>query len=210
MQLLTRKQQNWTHRFKPIADAVAALPATTALLDGEVVVEDDNGISNFSLLQTDLKDGRTDRFVYYVFDLLHLDGRDLTGEPLFERKAALGPIAERERQKRRHPLHGTTSTRPAPSFSRHACEMDVEGIVSKRRNAPYRSGRTDNFIKTKCHGRQEFVVAGYTPSTALPRAIGALTAAVHENGELRYAGRVGTGYTQKMAHDLFKRLEATL
>ncbi len=89
VRLLTRKQQNWTHRFAPVADAVAALPATTALLDGEVVVEDDKGISNFSLLQTDLKDGRTDRFVYYVFDLLHLDGRDLTAAPLMERKAAL-------------------------------------------------------------------------------------------------------------------------
>ena len=86
--------------------------------------------------------------------------------------------------------------------------MGLEGIVSKRRDAPYRSGRTDNFVKTKCHGRQEFIVAGYKPSTALPSAIGALTVAVHENGALRYAGRVGTGYTQKMARDLFKRLQA--
>jgi bifunctional non-homologous end joining protein LigD len=79
--------------------------------------------------------------------------------------------------------------------------------VSKRRDASYRPGRTDNFIKTKCRGRQELIVAGFTPSTALPRAIGALTVAVHENGELRYAGRVGTGYTQKMARELWKRLE---
>ena len=86
--------------------------------------------------------------------------------------------------------------------------MGLEGIVSKRRDAPYRSGRTDNFVKTKCRGRQEFIVAGYTPSAAMPQAIGALTVAVHENGELRYAGRVGTGYTQKMARELFKRLDA--
>ncbi len=79
VRLLTRKNLDWTHRFKPIAAAVAALPAETALLDGELVVEDDKGVSSFSLLQTDLKDGRGDRFVYYVFDLLHLDGRDLTG-----------------------------------------------------------------------------------------------------------------------------------
>ena len=82
--------------------------------------------------------------------------------------------------------------------------MGLEGIVSKRRDAPYRSGRSENFVKSKCHGRQEFVVAGYTPSTALPKAVGALTVAVHENGELRYAGRVGTGYTQKMARDLWQ------
>ena len=88
-----------------------------------------------------------------------------------------------------------------------ACEMGLEGIISKRRNAPYRSGRTDNFVKSKCRGGQELIVAGYSPSTAVPNAIGALIAAVNENGELRYAGRVGTGYTQKVAHDLFKRLQ---
>ena len=207
VQLLTRKRQNWTHRFKPVADAVAALPVTTALLDGEVVVEDHNGISNFSLLQTDLKDERTDRFVYYVFDLLYLDGRDLTGEPLLERKAALARLLKG---------HGKTGVirstghfdEAGPVILRHACDMGLEGIVSKRRNAPYRSGRSDNFVKTKCHGRQEFVVAGYTLSTVSPRAIGALTVAIHEDGELRYAGRIGTGYTQKTAHDLFKRLAA--
>jgi bifunctional non-homologous end joining protein LigD len=206
VQLLTRKQQNWTHRFPSVAEAVAALPAETALLDGEIVVEDDNGISNFSLLQTDLKDGRTDRFVYYVFDLLHLDGRDLTGEPLTERKAELARLLKG---------HGKTGVirytddfdESGPVILRHACEMGLEGIVSKRRSAAYRSGRTDNFVKSKCHGREEFIVAGYVPATAMPRAIGALIVATHENGELRYAGRVGTGYTHKMAHDLFKRLD---
>ena len=104
VRLLTRKNLDWTHRFKPIAAAVAALPAETALLDGELVVEDDKGISSFSLLQTDLKDGRGDRLVYYVFDLLHLDGRDLTGEPLVARKAALQRLLKEQGQKRPHPL----------------------------------------------------------------------------------------------------------
>ena len=208
VQLLTRKQQNWTHRFPPVADAVAALPAETALLDGEIVVEDEHGISNFSLLQTDLKDGRTDRFVYYAFDLLYLDGRDLTGEPLVQRKAALAKLLEGRPEDDMHDIIRYTGDfdEAGPVILRHACEMGLEGIVSKRRSAPYRSGRTDNFVKTKCRGEQEFIVAGYVPATALPRAIGALIVAVHENGELRYAGRVGTGYTQKMAHDLFKRL----
>jgi bifunctional non-homologous end joining protein LigD len=209
VQLLTRKQQNWTHRFTRIAEAVASLPAETALLDGEIVVEDERGISNFSLLQTDLKDGRTDRFVYCAFDLLHLDGRDLTGEPLLERKAALAKLLEGRTQddiKRAIIRYTGDFDESGPVILRHACEMGLEGIVSKRRNAPYRSGRTDNFIKTKCRGEQEFIVAGFVPAAALPRAIGALIVAVYENGELRYAGRVGTGYTQKMAHDLFKRL----
>jgi bifunctional non-homologous end joining protein LigD len=207
VRLLTRKEQDWTHRFKPVAEAVAALPATNALLDGEIVVEDDKGISNFSLLQTDLKDGRTDRFVYYVFDLLHLDGRDLRGEKLPERKAMLARLLKGAGKAGviRYTDHFDED---GPLIYRHACDMGLEGIVSKRRDASYRSGRSDNFVKTKCHGRQEFIVAGFTPSTALPRAIGALTVAVHENGELRYAGRIGTGYTQKTAQDLWKRLDA--
>jgi len=204
VRLLTRKQQDWTHRFNPVAQAVATLPAETALLDGEVVVEDENGISSFSLLQTDLKEGR-DRFVYYVFDLLYLDGRDLTGAPLVERKAALARLLKESGKT--GVIHYTDHFEEGgPLILKKACEIGLEGIVSKRRDAPYRSGRTDNFIKTKCHDRQEFIVAGYTPSTALPKAIGALTVAVHENGALRYAGRVGTGYTQKIAHDLFRRL----
>jgi bifunctional non-homologous end joining protein LigD len=209
VQLLTRKQQNWTHRFPPVAAAVAALPATNALLDGEIVVEDGQGVSNFSLLQTDLKDGRTDRFIYYAFDLLHLDGRDFTAEPLVERKRALAGLLERRVKDAvaANVIRYTGDFDAAgPVILRHACEMGLEGVVSKRRNAPYRSGRTDNFVKTKCRGEQEFVVVGYAPATAMPRAVGALVVGVHENGALRYAGRVGSGYTEKMAHDLFKRL----
>jgi bifunctional non-homologous end joining protein LigD len=209
VQLLTRKQQNWTHRFPSVAAAVAALPAGNALLDGEIVVEDGKGISDFSLLQTDLKDGRTDRFVYYAFDLLYLDGRHLTGEPLVERKRVLAELLERRSKDaiEANIIRYTGDFDDAgPVILRHACEMGLEGIVSKRRRAPYRSGRTDNFVKTKCRGEQEFVVVGYAPATAMPRAIGALVVGVHENGALCYAGRVGSGYTEKMAHDLFKRL----
>ena len=205
VRLLTRKQQDWTHRFRSVAAAVAALPADSTLLDGEVVVEDEHGVSSFSLLQTDLKEGR-DRFVYYVFDLLYLDGRDLTGEPLVERKAALAQL-----------LKGSSKIGPirytdhfgegGPLVLKKACEIGLEGIISKLRDAAYRSGRSENFIKSKCRGEQEFIVAGYTPATALPNAVGALTVAVHEDGELRYAGRVGTGYTQKMARELFSRLK---
>jgi bifunctional non-homologous end joining protein LigD len=206
VKLLTRKQLDWTHRFERIAKAVAALPAQTALLDGELVVEDDNGASSFSLLQTDLKDGRGDRFVYWVFDLLYLDGRDLTAAPLMERKAALrrllkangrsGPI--------RYAEHFEEDGRV---IFKHACDLDLEGIVSKRHDAPYRPGRSDNFVKTKCHNAQEFVVAGFSPSAATAKAIGALTVAFHDNGKLRYAGRVGTGYSRETARELWKRLQ---
>jgi bifunctional non-homologous end joining protein LigD len=207
VRLLTRKQLDWTHRFERIATAVAAVPAQTALLDGELVVEGENGISSFSLLQTDLKDGRENRFVYWIFDLLHLDGQDLTNEPLTVRKAALRRLLRG--QSRNGPLRYTEDfeERGSAIFT-HACELGLEGIVSKLRDAPYHSGRSESFIKTKCHNAQEFVVVGFTPSTAMPNAVGALTVAFYDHGKLRYAGRVGTGYTHQTARDLWKRLDA--
>ena len=207
VRLLTRKQLDWTHRFERIAKAVAALPAETALLDGELVVESENGASSFSLLQADLKDGREDRFVYWIFDLLHLDGRDFTREALTVRKAALRRLLQRQR--RNGPLrYAEDFAERGSTIFKHACELGLEGVVSKLRDAPYRSGRSENFIKTKCHNEQEFVVAGFTPSTAMPNAVGALTVAFHEGGKLRYAGRVGTGYTHQTARDLWRRLNA--
>jgi bifunctional non-homologous end joining protein LigD len=203
--LLTRNRQDWTHRFKPIVAAVARLKAETALLDGELVVEDQKGVSSFSLLQTDLKAGRSDRFVYNVFDLLYLDGRDLTGLPLIERKAALQKLL---------PAKGGGPIRYVEHFDGDGCaifeqakKLNLEGIISKLRDAPYRSGRSDNFVKAKTHEEQEFVVAGFSPSAAMPRAVGALTVAFHDDGELRYAGRVGTGYTREIARDLWRRLD---
>jgi bifunctional non-homologous end joining protein LigD len=207
VRLLTRKQLDWTHRFERIAQAVAALPAETALVDGELVVENEKGVSSFSLLQTDLKNGRGDRFVYWVFDLLHMDGRDFTREPLTVRKAALQRLLKK--RNRNGPIRFAEHFEERGSvIFNHACEMELEGIVSKLRDAPYYSGRSENFIKTKCHNAQEFVVVGFTPSTAMPNAVGALTVAFHENGKLRYAGRVGTGYTHQTARDLSRRLNA--
>ncbi len=203
--LLTRNRQDWTHRFKPVAAAVAKLEAETALLDGELVVEDQKGVSSFSLLQTDLKAGRSDRFVYNAFDLLYLDGHDLTRLPLTERKAALQRLL---------PANSEGPIRYVEHFDgdgrvifEQAKKLNLEGIISKLRDASYRSGRTDNFVKIKAHDEQEFVVAGFSPSTAMPRAIGALTVAFHDDGELRYAGRVGTGYTREIARDLWQRLD---
>jgi bifunctional non-homologous end joining protein LigD len=206
VRLLTRKGLDWTHRFKPIADAVAALKADTALIDGEVVSEDERGISSFSLLQTDLKDDKSDRFRYCVFDLLYLDGRDLRDEPLIMRKAALERLVRSagNDSRIRYTEHFDEDGKV---ILKHACGMDLEGVVSKLREAPYRSGRSENFIKSKCHNAQEFVIVGFSPSTAEPNAVGALTVAVHDNGALRYAGRIGTGYTRKIARDLWRRLK---
>jgi len=205
VRLLTRKALDWTRRFARVAEAVAALPAETALLDGELVVENDKGISNFSMLQTDLKEGRGDRFVYWVFDLLHLDGRDLGAVPLVERKTTLARLLKGESKTGAIRYAEHLDGDGAAIFKR-ACALGLEGIISKLADAPYRSGRSDNFIKSKCHDAQEFVVAGFSPSTAMANAVGALIVAFHENGKLRYAGRVGTGYSHDTARDLWKRL----
>jgi bifunctional non-homologous end joining protein LigD len=141
-----------------------------------------------------------------VFDLLHLDGRDLTTEPLSERKAELKRLLKG--QSRTGPIRYVDHLdEDGAVIFKHACEMNLEGIVAKLRDAPYRPGRSENFVKVKCHNAQEFVVAGFSPSTAMPHAVGALTVAFHDNGKLRYAGRVGTGYTQKTARELWKRLD---
>ena len=205
VQLFSRKGLDWTDRFPNVAAAVAKLPARAALIDGELVVEDETGISSFPALQADLKAGRRDRFVYYVFDLLHHDGRDLRSLPLTERKAELQRL-----------LAGVPARGPV-RYSEHfaeqgslvlkqACGLRLEGIISKRKDAPYPAGRSEAWIKAKCSNRQEFVVAGYAPSNVMPKAVGALIVGYHEDGKLRYGGRVGTGYTRTVARDLWKLL----
>src|SRR5262245_50475945 len=205
VRLLTRKGLDWTGKCPRFAAAAVRFPARAALTDGEIVVEDENGISSFSALQAALKAGDRERFIYYVFDLLHLDGRDLRNLPLVERKAELARLVGKGRGPIRYSDHFVDN---GAEVLRHACEMSLEGIVSKRKDAPYVTGRSETFIKTKCANAQEFVVGGYSPSTALPRAIGALVVGHYDKGRLIYAGRIGTGYTHAMARDLWKRLHA--
>jgi bifunctional non-homologous end joining protein LigD len=207
VRLLTRKGLDWTAKFPTIAAAAADLKMTTALIDGELVSEDTDGISQFSLLQQDLKSGRTDRMVFYAFDLLHLDSADLTSQPLSERKAALAGIIKSGRK--RGPLRLSESlTEPGPTLLKHACTMGLEGIIAKRNDAPYRSGRGHDWLKIKCSDRQEFVVAGYMPSTADSHAVGALVLGVYKRGTLTYAGRTGTGFTHESARALYRRFKA--
>jgi bifunctional non-homologous end joining protein LigD len=206
VRLLTRKGLDWTGKFPNVARAVAALPAKTALIDGEIVIEDEHGISSFSGLQAALKAGERERFVYFVFDLLHLDGRDLTRLPLIERKRALEDLLRRA--KRTGPIRYSEHFEgDGEQVLARACELHLEGIVSKRADAAYSPGWSENFIKTKCANAQEFVVGGYVPSTVLPRAIGSLVLGYNDDqGKLVYAGRMGTGYTREIARDLWKRL----
>ena len=202
--LLTRSGLDWTHKFGDrITEALRALPVETALLDGEIVVENGAGASDFSALQSDLSENRSDRFIFYLFDALYLDGFDLRDAPLIERKARLKNL-----------LPATGPLRFSDHFEengelvlRHICRMSLEGIVSKLRDAPYRSGRGKSWTKSKCSARQEFVIGGYVISSTSRKAIGSLVLGAFDKGALEYVGRVGTGFTQKMAAELFARLE---
>jgi bifunctional non-homologous end joining protein LigD len=204
VKLLTRSGLDWTKRFgRTVVDALAELPVGKAMIDGELVVENDAGGSDFSALQADLSDNRSDRFTFYVFDLLHLDGTDLMQVPLIERKALLEKLVP-ENGPVRFSAHFDDQ---GALVLEHACRLSLEGIVSKLADAPYRSGRSKDWLKSKCSSRQEFVVAGYVPSTAMKNAIGSLVMGVYEDGKLVHVGRVGTGYSTKLAADLFRQLD---
>ena len=132
MKLLTRSGLDWTAKFgKDLAAAFKALPVGTALIDGELVVENQNGASDFSLLQADLSEGRADRFVYYAFDLLHLDGYDLRATPLVMRKEALAQLLAGERGILRYSEH---FEQDGDLILQHACRLSLEGIISKLRD----------------------------------------------------------------------------
>ncbi|MBM3577157.1 MAG: DNA ligase D [Alphaproteobacteria bacterium] len=206
VRLLSRGGLDWTKKFgDEIVSALRALPLGSALIDGEIVVETRSGASDFSALQADLSAGRSDRFVYWVFDLLYLDGYDLRGAPLLERKGMLQRLLREENgNKVRLSVHFEDSGAVVLS---HACRLGLEGVVSKLRDSPYRSGRAKSWVKAKCFARQEFVIAGYTPSTVSRRAIGALVLGVYQHGVLCHVGRVGTGFTADMAHELFTKLD---
>jgi bifunctional non-homologous end joining protein LigD len=204
--LLTRKGLDWTVRFRPIESALKKLAIGSGLLDGEIVVQDESGISSFAGLQSDLKSGRKDRLAYFVFDLLYLEGVDIRGVRLDERKLLLRDVL---------------ATLPSPSIIQysdhmeedgtvvltHACRMGLEGIISKRIDLPYASGRGEHWLKSKCVLRQEFVIVGYVPSTAMAGAIGALVLAHYDKGRLVHAGRAGTGFSAEAAAALYDELE---
>ena len=204
--LKTRTGLDWTDKFPTIASACGQLASHDVILDGEIVSANERGISDFSGLQDDLKSGRYDRMVYYVFDLLYLDGVDLTGEPLSARRKALKTLI-RKLPKRGVIRFSESFEDGGPALLERACKMGLEGILSKLRDAPYHSGRSGDWVKTKCSNNQEFVVAGYEPSEKKRRAIRSLLLGYYNKHELRYAGRVGTGWNESKERDLMQRLE---
>jgi bifunctional non-homologous end joining protein LigD len=198
VQLLTRTGLDWTHRMKPIADEVKAVPAEDLLLDGEVVALTEDGNTSFADLQAAFQQSVRKPLTYFVFDLLHLDGHNLRGLPLRERKALLERLLESSQESIRFCEHLESD---GAIVFRKACELQAEGIVSKLAQSKYVSGRSHDWLKLKCIHEQEFVVGGFTlPSKghAGIHGVGALLLGYYNSaGSLIYAGRAGTGFTQK-------------
>src|SRR5581483_4262434 len=204
--LKTRSGLDWTDKFPTLKKALERLPVVTAFLDGEVVVESETGTPSFAALQADLSAGRSDRFRYYLFDLLHLDGVDLRGAALLDRKAALARLlGGHENGPLRYSEHFTER---GDVMLRHVCRLSLEGIVSKLARSPYRSGRTKAWLKSKCTDSDEFLVIGYVPSTTARRAVGSLVLGYPKSGKLVYAGRVGSGFSTSAAEALWQKLES--
>ena len=206
VKLITRSGLDWTHRFGDLPEAFASLPCRDALIDGEIVVLDSKGISRFSARQNALAEGAGNKLVFYAFDLLHLDGWDLTAAPLGDRKRLLAQL-----------LTATASAKSAIQYSDHiegdgeplfdhASEMGLEGIVSKRASAPYTTGRTTTWVKTKALTAGDFVIAGFATSQAA-EGVAALGLAEWVEGNLKYRGKVGTGFNAQTLTSLLARLE---
>ena len=183
VRMLTRSGLDWTTRFRPIAAALAIPKIRAAYLDGEIAVLGADGVTSFAALQDALSRGQGARLTYHVFDLLHLNGRDLTGLPLIERKALLAPLIAP--LPKGGPVRYSDHVRDqGPKFFAQACKLHLEGIVSKLANSPYRSGRTDAWQKIKCLNRQEFVVGGWMESDKRGRSLRSLLLGYYDKGQL--------------------------
>ncbi len=207
VRLLTRNGLDWTARMPGIARAAAELEADSIILDGEVVVLDQMGRSSFSDLQAAFQNGKYADLVYFAFDILHLNGRNLRGLPLLKRKEIL------------EKLLSTGDAASVLRFCEHveakgdvvfakACELGAEGIVSKQVSAPYTSGRGNTWLKKKGVLKQEFAIGGFTPVAKTGRGIGSLLLGYYEGGRLLYAGRCGTGFSHEMERLLRVRMDA--
>lgn len=209
VRIITRGGHDWTHRFPTIAAAARELPAATFIIDGEAVVLDERGASDFNALQRALggRGGKRDAAsaILYAFDILYLNGHDLQRMTLDERRHILDGVLELEDAagiRLSQELSGDGA-----AFLSQACRLGLEGIIAKRRDAPYRPGRGGDWLKIKCIQTETFLILGYEPSAAALGGIGGLLLAAQGHYGLAYVGSVGTGFTHASATELRLRLD---
>ncbi len=201
--LLTRNGLDWSERFPEIVTAALELDVATALIDGEVALRLADGRTSFQGLQNSAR--QTGTLTYFAFDLLWLDGEDLSPLPLDARKARLQALLPSDDGS---PLrYSTHVVGHGPRVHKEACDAQLEGIISKRRDAPATPGRSRTWVKVKCIGRQEFVIGGFTDPQGSRQGLGALLIGYHDGGRLVWAGKVGTGFSASAARDLRAQLE---
>ncbi|MDF8356371.1 DNA ligase D [Ensifer adhaerens] len=200
--LKTRKGLDWTAKYPEIASASSQLP--DCIIDGEICALDDNGAPDFAALQAALSEGTTGNLVYFAFDLLFDGGEDLRPRPLTDRKARLQELLAdaTDNPRLRFVEHFETG---GDAVLRSACKLSLEGIVSKHADAPYQSGRTDTWAKSKCRAGHEVVIGGYANTNGKFRS---LLAGVNRGEHFVYVGRVGTGYSAKKVETLLPKLKA--
>lgn len=207
VQLFTRNGHDWTPKLPQQAAALAALGLESAWLDGEMVVANEQGVPDFQALQNAFEAGRSGNILYYLFDLPYLNGVDLREVPVEERRAALATVLGSHEQPLLRFSEAFDETPDALLNS--ACQMQMEGLIGKRLGSPYVSRRSSDWIKLKCKHRQEFVIVGYTDPKGSRSAFGALLLGLHDrdSGELRYAGKVGTGFNESTLKSILAQLK---
>lgn len=204
VRLFTRNGHDWSAKMPRQVAALKKLKLKSAWLDGEMVVADENGVADFQALQNAFDTEHDEQLTYYLFDLLYLDGQDLRQVPLQERRATL----EKLLAKAPDALHYSAAfTEPVASLLESACQLNLEGLIGKRLDSVYVERRSSDWIKLKCQQRQEFVVVGYTDPKGSRANFGALLLGLHDGEALRYAGKVGSGFSTDTLKSLHARLK---
>lgn len=207
VRLITRNGKDWTHKFPTVANALRALSIEDGILDGEIVYMNEQGVSNFQMLQNTLKRGNDHRVCYYLFDVPHCAGYDLTSTPLGERKQLLSSLLAAAGQANDAVVRMSDHiVGRGKEVLANACRLGLEGIISKRAGSSYSQSRASTWVKAKCHQRQEFVICGYTEPTGARIGFGALLLGYYDEDKLVYAGRVGTGFNSDSLRRLHQQL----
>jgi bifunctional non-homologous end joining protein LigD len=201
--LRTRKGLDWTDKFSSIAREGSGLP--DVMIDGEIVALDHNGAPHFSTLQAALSDGRSENLIFFAFDLLFAGGEDLRALPLGERKARLKQLLDARKGKDRQIRYVQHFESGGDAVLQSACKLELEGIISKKLDAPYRSGRSDNWTKAKCRAGHEVVLGGWKTTNGKFRS---LMAGVYRGDHLAFVGMVGTGFGQDKVRRIMPALNA--
>lgn len=205
VQLMTRSGKDFGSKTPALARELSELASKGTVLDGEIVVLRDDGVSDFQRLQNALGATTRGEILYCAFDLLFLEGRDLRDRPLRERKQLLKDLLSRGPELA-HVRLSDHVIGSGPKFFTSACEAGLEGIVSKRIDAPYRAGRSLEWLKIKCSARQEFVIGGFSEPSGSRSHLGAILIGVWKDRELAYSGKVGTGFTEASLAELHGQL----